>query len=94
VIVANGSPATAAAKAAAGTIPIVFSVGVDPIGFGFVQSLARPGGNLTAQRSDRLATSCRPRSRPFELSIVWRMLPHRTLRFSADSLPRLLTTSY
>jgi putative tryptophan/tyrosine transport system substrate-binding protein len=47
LIVANGSPAVAAAKAATGTIPIVFFVGVDPVRFGFVQSLARPGGNLT-----------------------------------------------
>ena len=47
VIVANGTPASQAAKAATQTIPIVMvSVG-DPIRAGFVASLAHPGGNIT-----------------------------------------------
>ncbi len=47
VIVARSTPATAALLKETGTIPIVFSYVVDPIGSGFVQSFARPGGNVT-----------------------------------------------
>jgi putative ABC transport system substrate-binding protein len=47
VIVARSTPVTAALLKETRTIPIVFTVVVDPIGSGFVQNFARPGGNVT-----------------------------------------------
>ena len=47
VILATGAAAVGAMLQATRTVPIVFPIAVDPVGAGFVDSLARPGGNAT-----------------------------------------------
>ena len=47
VIVTEGTNATAAAKRATRTVPIVMALVGDPVGTGLVESLARPGANIT-----------------------------------------------
>jgi putative tryptophan/tyrosine transport system substrate-binding protein len=78
VIVATSSQATKAAMDATGTTPIVFVAVADPIGAGFVQSLARPGGNVTgvtnqfsdlADKNLQLAREVVPRLR--HVGIMW-----------------------
>jgi putative ABC transport system substrate-binding protein len=46
-IMGGGNPAIVAAKSVMTDIPIVFYTGADPVQFGFVESLSRPGRNLT-----------------------------------------------
>ena len=47
VILSTGSPSAAALQQATRTVPIVFVTVVDPVGSGFVDSLAQPAGNIT-----------------------------------------------
>jgi putative tryptophan/tyrosine transport system substrate-binding protein len=47
IILASTTPSVAALLQATRTVPIVFTVVADPVGAGFVDSLARPGGNAT-----------------------------------------------
>lgn len=47
LIVTAGAASVAAVKAATAVIPVVFAIASDPVGTGMVESLARPGGNVT-----------------------------------------------
>jgi putative ABC transport system substrate-binding protein len=51
LIVTTDTPATRAAQQATATIPLVMVNVIDPVGSGFVDSLARPGGNITGLTS-------------------------------------------
>jgi putative ABC transport system substrate-binding protein len=55
VILAHGTPPTAAFQRESRTIPIVFASVSDPVGEGFVASLSRPGGNITGFISQEAA---------------------------------------
>ena len=52
VIVTGANPVIAAVKQATATIPVVMAVSRDPVGAGFIRSVARPGGNITGLSND------------------------------------------
>jgi putative ABC transport system substrate-binding protein len=79
VIAAGNEPALRAARAAAGALPIVFlAIDFDPVGKGYVASLARPGGNITgifvhplelAAKRIELVREALPQAR--HLGLIW-----------------------
>jgi putative ABC transport system substrate-binding protein len=83
IIITGGPPATRAAKEATNTISIVMTQDTDPVGNGFVGSLARPGGNITG-----LAT-LRPEIRGKQLELLKEIIPKlsRVAVFGTSTAP-------
>jgi putative ABC transport system substrate-binding protein len=89
VIVAAGTVAAQAAKPATTTTPIVFSAGADPVAFGLVARLNRPGANVTG------IASLQNELGPKRLQLLRQLMPNvalfgvladRTIRLPKPSL--------
>jgi putative ABC transport system substrate-binding protein len=72
-VIAVNSPAVLPAKAATKTIPIIFTIGFDPVASGLVASLNEPGGNLTG------ITSLNDQMGPKRLDVVHEAVPKATI---------------
>ncbi len=70
LVVFDNTALARAAKAATSTIPIVFSIGTDPIKFGLVASLSRPDGNVTGVVSLTVGLGVK------RLQVLQELLPH------------------
>ena len=72
VILADSSAAVSSLLQATQTIPIVFAVVADPVGAGYVESLARPGGNVTGFAAQEYAVSGK------SMELLKEIVPHLT----------------
>ena len=82
VILANGSAAAALLLQATKVVPIVFTDVPDPVGAGFVDSLARPGGNLTG--FNILSTELTAKRLELLREMLPRAFPYRRVRQSSQ----------
>jgi putative ABC transport system substrate-binding protein len=73
IVATGGEPAALAAKAATSTIPIVFSIGGDPVSQGLAASFSHPGGNTTG------FTLLTNQLEPKRLGLLRQFLPHAAI---------------
>jgi putative ABC transport system substrate-binding protein len=73
VLATGGTPAIAALKQTTTTVPIVMTWSIDPVGAGFITSLARPGGNITGS-----TLSTGPEFMAKQLEILNEVVPKRS----------------
>lgn len=100
VVVTGANPVIAAVKRATATIPVVMATSRDPVGSGFVASLARPGGNITGLTSDptpevqskRLELLKEASPGATRVALLWNPLPPAadTYRMAAENSARAL----
>jgi putative tryptophan/tyrosine transport system substrate-binding protein len=72
VVMAFTSAAVAPLRQATSTVPIVFAVVADPVGVGYVESLARPGANVTGFAGQEYAVSGK------SIELLREIVPHLT----------------
>ncbi len=72
IVAPGGAPAALAAKSATTTIPIVFEMGADPLAIGLVETLSRPGANITG------VTSLNVQITPKRLEVLHEVVPTAT----------------
>jgi ABC-type uncharacterized transport system substrate-binding protein len=87
IVAAGGTRPALAAKAATSTIPIVLAFGLDPVELGLVESLGRPGGNITG------ATFITAQLEPKRLEFVSEMVPEAKTSAYLNIDPRISTTA-
>jgi putative tryptophan/tyrosine transport system substrate-binding protein len=84
VILAFGTPVTAALQRETRTIPIVFAIVSDPVGEGFVASLSHPGGNMTGFHNSEASIGGK------WLELLTQIAPrvkHAAMLFNPDTAP-------
>jgi len=88
IAIPNTTQSAIAAKAATQTIPIVFSIGSNPVEVGLVQSLSHPGGNVTGLTALQTAVTAK------RLGLVHELIPGiRKIAFLVNPANRALAES-
>ena len=82
VVMAFTSAAVAPLRQATSTVPIVFAVVADPVGAGYVESLARPGGNVTGFAAQEYAVSGK------WIELLKELVPHLTREWQFFVIPQ------